>query len=74
MDSSLRAVFDLSPEEKLKLIDELWDDLHSTHGAVGLHESQIAELDRRKAEFQQNPGSGLSWEEVKRQVRAENGR
>jgi len=55
-------------------VEDLWDDLASTPEAVPVHEWQKAELARRKANLMNNPGSGLSWEEVKRRARSRYGR
>jgi putative addiction module component (TIGR02574 family) len=68
------SVFDLSPSEKLQLVEDLWDDLASTPEAVPVHDWQKRELARRKANLLKNPASGLSWEEVKRRVRGQHGR
>lgn len=68
------SVFDLSPSEKLQLVEDLWDDLAATPDAVPIHDWQKEELDRRKANLMQNPGSGLTWSEVKRRVRSRYGR
>jgi putative addiction module component (TIGR02574 family) len=68
------SVFDLSPAEKLQLVEDLWDDLAATPTAVPVHEWQKQELARRKANLENNPASGLAWEEVKRRVRSRHGR
>jgi putative addiction module component (TIGR02574 family) len=64
------SVFDLSPPEKLQLVEDLWDDLATTPEAVPIHDWQKQELARRKANLLSNPASGLTWEEVKRRVRS----
>ena len=64
------SIFDLSPSEKLQLVEDLWDDLASAPDAVPVHEWQKQELARRKANLEKRPGSALPWEEVKRRVRA----
>jgi putative addiction module component (TIGR02574 family) len=68
------SIFDLSPAEKLQLVEDLWDDLAAASEAVPVHDWQKQELSRRKANLLNNPTSGLSWEEVKRTVRARNAR
>ena len=68
------SVFDLSPPEKLQLVEDLWDDLAATPSEVPVHEWQKEELARRKANLMNNPASGLSWAEVKRKVRSRYGR
>lgn len=68
------SIFDLSPAEKLQLVEDLWDDLAANPQDVPLHDWQLEELARRKANLASNPSSGLSWDEVKRRIRARHGR
>ncbi len=68
------SIFDLSPPEKLQLVEDLWDDLAATPSEVPVHEWQKEELVRRKANLMRNPASGLSWDEVKRRARSRYGR
>jgi putative addiction module component (TIGR02574 family) len=70
----MSSVFDLSPAEKLQLVQDLWDDLASNPNDVPLYDWQKEELARRKANLQANPASGLSWEEVKQRIRTRHGR
>jgi putative addiction module component (TIGR02574 family) len=74
MDAASPSVFDLSPSEKLQLVEDLWDDLAATPEAIPVHDWQKEELTRRKANLMRNPASALSWEEVKRNVRSHYGR
>jgi putative addiction module component (TIGR02574 family) len=74
MNPSATAIFDLSPSEKLQLVEDLWDDLASTPEAVPVYDWQKNELARRKANLLNNPASGLEWEEVKRRARSRYGR
>jgi putative addiction module component (TIGR02574 family) len=69
MNSKEVSIFDLSPPEKLQLVEDLWDDLATTPSEVPVHEWQKEELTRRKAKLMSNPASGLPWAEVKRRVR-----
>jgi putative addiction module component (TIGR02574 family) len=73
MNADTPTVFDLSPAEKLQLVQDLWDDLAASPEDVPVHDWQIAELERRKSNLKKNPASGLSWEEVKRRIRSRHG-
>jgi putative addiction module component (TIGR02574 family) len=73
MATEMTSVFDLGPAEKLQLVEDLWDDLAATPAEVPIHDWQIEEVARRKANLQKNPASGLSWEEVKRRIRSRDG-
>ena len=74
MNPTIPSIFDLSPSEKLQLVEDLWDDLAATPEAVPVHDWQKQELARRKANLLKNPASALAWEEVKRRVRNRHGR
>ena len=68
------SIFDLSASEKLQLVEDLWDDLAATPDAVPVHDWQIQELARRKANLAKSGTSDIAWDEVKRRARALNGR
>jgi putative addiction module component (TIGR02574 family) len=68
MSANGRSVFDLSPAEKLQLVEDLWDDLAKTPGAVPVHSWQKKELARRKANLKKNPANAVTWEAVKRRI------
>ncbi len=70
MNPTSPSIFDLSPAEKLQLVQDLWDDLAATPEAVPVHDWQKEELARRKANLTNNPASRLTWEEVKQRVRS----
>jgi putative addiction module component (TIGR02574 family) len=74
MEPDTVSVFDLSPAEKLQLVEDLWDDLAATPEAVPVHEWQKQELARRKENLTKNPASGLSWQEAKTRIRSRHGR
>ena len=74
MNPTTTSIFDLSPSEKLQLLEDLSDDLAATPEVVPVHDWQREELARRKANLLRNPASGLTWEEVKRRVRSRYGR
>lgn len=70
MNTDKISVFDLSPPEKLQLVEDLWDDLAATPSEVPVYEWQKKELARRKANLLNNPAAGLSWDEVKLKARS----
>ena len=66
---NLRPLFDLSPAEKLPLIEDLWDDLASTPSDVPFPDWQREELERRKATLQGQVLEPLTIEELKNRIR-----
>ena len=73
MDPTTTSVFDLSPAEKLQLVEDLWDDLASRPLDVPVPGWQIEELERRRANLMSNPAKGLDWDEVQRRARRRHG-
>jgi len=43
------SIFDLSPAEKLQLVEDLRDDLAADPSAVPVHDWQLKKLEERKA-------------------------
>ena len=68
------SIFDLSPAEKLQLVEDLWDDLSTAPESIPIHQWQKDELARRKANLKKHQVPGPSWEDVKQRVRARYGR
>jgi putative addiction module component (TIGR02574 family) len=56
----------LTPEERLQLIEQLWDSLEEDD--VPLTPAQQADLMRRLANIEKNPGDQMSWEEAQRVI------
>ena len=60
----------LTAEERLSLLEELWDSLAATPEAVPLTEAQRAELDRRLDELDAEGPVGIPWDEVLSRIRS----
>ena len=53
----------LPPEERLELLELLWDSMGE--GTFSPPEWHIRELERRRAAAEANPSAGIPWEEFK---------
>jgi putative addiction module component (TIGR02574 family) len=60
----------LSPEEKLILVGELWDELAAKPNAFPPREDHIKLLRERLAHYRQNPEDTVAWEEVRARILA----
>ena len=60
----------LSPDERLDLLEQLWDSLAPTPEAVPLTEAQRAELDRRLDDLDREGAVGVAWDEMLDRVRS----
>lgn len=58
----------LSVAERIQLAEDLWDSILEQQDQLPLSDVQQQELDRRLENYQQNPTSGSTWEEVKQRL------
>ena len=56
------------PAKKLESVEDIWSDLAATPSDLPVTDWQKAEVKRRKANLMRNPGSALSWDEIKNRV------
>ncbi len=56
---------DLSVEERILLIEEIWDSIEAEQEMLELTEEQKSELDRRLESYRKNPDESVTWESVK---------
>lgn len=64
--SEFADIFELPPVERLQLVEALWDSLLPQEADLPIPEWVVKEARERKARFDANPASGLSWKEVVR--------
>ena len=60
----LKELMELTAEERIQLAEDLWDSI-APEEMPPLTETQMAELDRRLAEHEKDPGRASPWEEVR---------
>jgi putative addiction module component (TIGR02574 family) len=58
----------LSPEERVALALEIWESLGEVRPRGRLTTEQRAELARRDAELDRNPGIALTWDQIRASV------
>lgn len=59
----------LSPQERLELIEELWDSLSRDPSNIPLTNAQAKELDRRLDEMDKDNTLGIPWDTVLARIR-----
>ena len=70
MKQSLVAdILELPVAERVRLVEAIWDSIASAPEALPLTDWQREELDRRLAEFEADPDSGSTLEEVFARIR-----
>jgi putative addiction module component (TIGR02574 family) len=63
------ALFKLPVAERLQLVEDLWDSIAADREQEPVPEPVLAELRERKARYDANPASGVSWDDAKRRLR-----
>jgi putative addiction module component (TIGR02574 family) len=62
---SISDILQLPVQERIRLVELIWDSVAAVPGAVEISPELKAELEARLAEFEENPDAGFSWEQVK---------
>lgn len=62
---------ELSPEERIRLIELLWASFVDDPASLPVTDAQRAELRRRVAEHEANPDSARPWSEVRAEIEDE---
>jgi len=65
MSTVLKRALSLTVEDRLQLIEELWDSLAVTPEAIPVTDAQRKELARRRRAHARNPSAAKSWEQVR---------
>ncbi|HKI34860.1 MAG TPA: addiction module protein [Gemmataceae bacterium] len=60
----------LSAEDRLALVQEIWDSLAADMERAPLTEAQRQEIDRRLAAHRANPQAAIPWEQVEAEALA----
>ena len=60
----LEAAKALPIHERIEIAKGLWEDIADNGYNPDLTPEQSAELDRRLADFEKNPRSGVPWEQI----------
>ena len=63
-DSLLSEILELSPAERFRLAQDIWDSVSQLPDSSVLSPEQRKELDRRLALLDANPNRGIPWRDV----------
>jgi putative addiction module component (TIGR02574 family) len=67
MGSSMKSlgIDRLGVDERLTLVEEIWDSIAADSAAIPLTDGQRSELDRRLKEHEADPDDVVSWDKIK---------
>ena len=66
----LSAASALNVDDRIRLIDALWEGIEEEGPPPELTEAQKQEIDRRLAAFEAHPERGIPWEQVEAEALA----
>jgi len=66
----LSAANALSVDDRMRLLEAIWDGIGAEEGVPELTEAQKRELDRRLAACEASPQDCIPWEQVEAEARA----
>ena len=70
MNVKLSELLALPIEERLKLVEVLWEGIAECPEALELTAAQKQELDRRLAAYERDPSAGVPWADLKQRLLA----
>jgi putative addiction module component (TIGR02574 family) len=69
--ATLKEITTLSVEERIRLVQIIWDSIAAEQLDIELTQAQQQELDRRIVDYEANPNDVLTWEEIKASVKGQ---
>ena len=63
--TTLKEITSLSIEDRIDLVQAIWDSIAAEQAYPDLTEAQQQEIDRRIADHEANPDNILTWQEIK---------
>ena len=66
--ADIPGIRQLSVAERILLVEELWDSIAAEPASVPVPPSHVAELDRRLAAYEKDPGRLLSLEDLQERI------
>jgi putative addiction module component (TIGR02574 family) len=64
----LSELLELSPAERILLVEDLWDSIAATPESVPVTDAQRRELDARLARCERDPQAGCDWGAAKSRI------
>lgn len=64
-NTSIADILELPVQERIRLVELIWDSIAAVPEAVEVSPALKAELEARLVEFEANPEAGYSWDQVK---------
>jgi putative addiction module component (TIGR02574 family) len=67
--ATLNEIAALSIEDRIRLVQAIWDSIAAEQAYPDLTDTQKRELDDRIDDYEMNPDNILTWEEIKASIK-----
>jgi putative addiction module component (TIGR02574 family) len=67
--ATLNEIVTLTVEERINLVQDIWDSIAAEQGCAELTEAQRQELDRRIASDESDPENVMTWQDIKDSIK-----
>ncbi|AFY45220.1 addiction module protein [Nostoc sp. PCC 7107] len=67
--TTLNEIQTLSIEERIRLVQAIWDSIAAEQAYPDITEAQKQELERRNNDYEANPDNVMTWEEIKASIK-----
>ena len=65
---SASDIADIPIQERIRLVEEIWDSIVDMADQVEVPEWHRKELDKRLAAYRENPDHNVSWDEIRKRL------
>jgi putative addiction module component (TIGR02574 family) len=69
INTTLNQIKELSINDRIRLVQAIWDGIAEEQAFPDLTPEQVEELDRRSAAYDADPTDVLTWEAVKASIK-----
>lgn len=69
--ATLNEIITLSVEERIQLVQAIWDSIAAEQIYPDLTDAQKQELDRRISDYDANPDNVMRWDKIRTSIKAE---
>lgn len=68
---ALNQINTLSIDDRIHLVQAIWDSIAAEQAYPDLTQAQQQELDQRSAAYDANPNDVITWEEIKASIKGQ---
>jgi putative addiction module component (TIGR02574 family) len=69
--NTLNEIVALSIEERINLVQDIWDSIAADQAYSDLTDLQKQELERRTADYEANPDNVMTWDAIKASIKGQ---